>query len=163
MANDIIQLNAIELIGPRSFFTDLDPRDSSYNPQTVALKLKLQLLTKEKIVIAASSLFTDIGYELFSSEQGFIDTLEQGIVVPAIRNEFTGPEDFFQRYKFKKCAIPSRNFFTNHVTHSVPWDLNENSSWFKKIFCEHLLDTHSLLRQKTSMTESMTKEFLELL
>ena len=73
MPEDIVQLNAIGLMGPRSFFTDLDPKDSKYNQQTVELKLKLQLLTKEKIVIAASSLFTDIGYELFSGEKGFID------------------------------------------------------------------------------------------
>lgn len=163
MAKDIIQLNALELMGPRSFFTDLDPRDPAYDQQTVMLKLKLQLLTKEKIVIAASSLFTDVGYELFSSEKGFVDTLEQGIVVPALRNEFDDPEDFFLKYKYKNCSIPSRNFFTSHITHSVPWDLNENSSWFQQTFYDHLMDPQSLLRQKTLMTESMAKDFCELL
>ena len=160
MAKDIIQLNAAALTGPRSFFTDLDPKDPTYDKQLVMLKLKLQLLTKEKIVIAASSLFTDTGYELLSNEQGFIDTLEQGIIVPALRNEFVDPKDFFQRYQHKNCSISSRNFFTQHVTHTVPWDLKENSSWFKDTFYDHLKDPNSLLRQKTSMTESMAQEFL---
>jgi hypothetical protein len=163
MNKDVVQLNALELIGPRSFFTDLDPRDSTYNQNEVSLKLKLQLLTKQKIVIAASSLFTDIGCELFSSEQGFIDTLEQGIVVPALRNEFESPADFFQRYKYKNCSGGSKNFFIEHVTHSVPWDLKENSSLFKETFYDHLMDPHSLLRNKTMMTESMAKDFLGLL
>jgi hypothetical protein len=161
MAKDIIQLDAAKLTGPRSFFTDLDPYDSTYDQQTVILKLKLQLLTKEKILIAASSLFTDIGYELFSSEKGFIDTLEQGIVVPTIRNEFVDPSDFFRRYEYKNCSIPARNFFTKHVMYSVPWDLKKNSTWFKKTFYEHLRDSQSLLRQKTSMTESMAQDFLK--
>jgi len=160
MSKDIIQLNAMELVGPRSFFTDLDPNDPTYAPEQVMLKLKLQILTKEKIVIAASSLFSDTGYELFSREQGLIDTLEQGIVVPAIRNEFKNPSDFFQRYKYKNCSTASKTFFIRHVTHSVPWDLKENSSWFQRIFYEHLNDPQSLLRQKTSMTESMAQDFL---
>ncbi len=163
MTKDIVQLNAIELTGPRSFFTDLDPNDPTYNQEMVTLKLKLQLLTKEKIVIAASSLFTDIGYDLFSSEQGLIDALEHGVVVPAIRNEFAGPSDFFQRYEYKNCSTASKNFFVRHVTHSVPWSLKENSSWFKNTFYNHLKDPQSLLRQKTSMTESMAKDFLGLL
>lgn len=161
MSRDIIKLNAQELIGPRSFFTDLDPNDPSYNREEVLLKLKLQLLTKEKIVIAASSMFTDVGCELFCMEHGLIESLEQGIIVPAIRNEFEDPSDFFQRYKYKHCSINSRNFFIHHVSHSIPWDLKENSSWFQKIFYEHLNDPMSLLRQKISMTESMIQDFKE--
>jgi hypothetical protein len=52
MGNNIIQLDALKFTGPRSFFTDLDPNDRTYDEQTVKLKLKLQFLTKEKVVIA---------------------------------------------------------------------------------------------------------------
>ena len=55
------------LTGPRSYFTDIDPKDPSYDQIDVVRKLKLQLLTKQNIVIAASSLFHDIGFHLFMS------------------------------------------------------------------------------------------------
>ena len=84
MAKDITRLDAIGLKGPRSFFTDLDPKDPHYDQETVKLKLKLQFLLKERVVIAASSLFTHVGYELFSSEEGLVQALEQGLVAPAI-------------------------------------------------------------------------------
>jgi hypothetical protein len=45
------------LSGPRSFFTDIDPTDPNYDKRDAITKLKLQLLTKERIVVAASSLF----------------------------------------------------------------------------------------------------------
>jgi len=163
MSKDVIKLNALELTGPRSFFTDLDPRDPTYDKQAVGLKMKVQLLTKEKILIAASSLFTDIGYDLLAWDQGFVSALEQGIIVPAIRDEFANPTEFFARYKYKDCSTPARNFFVRNATHSVPWNLNENSSLFKQMFYSHLRDANSLLREKTLMTNSMAADFLALL
>ena len=51
-----------KLSGPRSFFTDIDPRDPDYQEKEIERKLKLQLLTKDRIVIAASSLFSNISF-----------------------------------------------------------------------------------------------------
>lgn len=101
------------LTGPRSFFTDLDPKDPSYDRETVKLKLKLQFLLKERVVIAASSLFTGVGYELFSGDDGLVEALEEGIVAPAIRNEYTNPADFFERYEHKGWPWQARGFFVN--------------------------------------------------
>lgn len=160
MGRDITRLDAISLKGPRSFFTDLDPKDPDYDQETVKLKLKLQFLLKERVVIAASSLFTGVGYELFSSEDGLVQALEEGIVTPAIRNEYADPPDFFERYEHKEWPWQAKDFFIKHATYSVPWDLKENSSWFEQTFRRHLTDPHSLLRERTGMTESMAQDFL---
>lgn len=160
MAKDITQLNPMKLTGPRSFFTDLDPKDPDYDEETVRLKLKLQFLLKERVVIAASSLFTGPGYKLFASDEGLVEALEHGIVAPAIRNEYTDPADFFERYEDKSWPWQAKDFFIKYATHSVPWDLKENSSWFEQTFRQHLTDPQSLLRQKTGMTESMANDFL---
>jgi hypothetical protein len=75
-----------KLTGPRSYFTDFDPHDKNCDIQTIERKLKLQLLTKEKIIIAASSLFHDKSLEFCRADKGLIKALEKGILVPAIRN-----------------------------------------------------------------------------
>lgn len=162
MSNRLVKIDPSKLTGPRSYFTDLDPQDPDYHETLVKRKLKLQLLTKEKIIIAASSLFHDIGYHLFSNDKDLITTLEKGVIIPAIRNQYSNPEDFFKQRK-AEYSLEARRFFTVHVTHSVPWDLYENSSWFKNTFYSHLRDPHSLLRQKISFTTSMAEEFIFLL
>lgn len=160
MTEDIIRLDAVALSGPRSFFTDLDPKDPNYDRKQVELKLKLQFLLKEKVAIAASSLFTDTGYTLLSSEEGLVQSLEEGIIVPAIRNEYVDAKDFFERYKHTQWSPRVKEFFIRHTTHSIPWDLEENSSWFEKTFRDHLMDSKSLLRTKTELTEFMAQDFL---
>ena len=99
MSNNLVEINANDLTGPRSSFTDIDPKDTDYQEDFVRIKLKLQLLTKEKIIIAASSLFHDIGDHLFAGDKGLIAALENGIIIPAIRNEYAGPEEFFNKRK----------------------------------------------------------------
>jgi len=163
MADHIVKLHPPQLNGPRSFFTDLDRNDPAYDPALVMLKLKLQLLLKGRIVIAASSLFSGIGYELFSADDGLIQALELGIVAPAIRNEFVDPKDFFERGQHKGWPVQAKDFFVKHATHSIPWDLAENSAWFERTLRSHVEDAQSLLRQKTSMSESMAEDFLQLL
>lgn len=162
MSNRLVKINASKLTGPRSYFTDIDPQDPDYQEILIKRKLKLQFLTKEKIIIAASSLFHDIGYHLFSNDKGLIAALEKGIIMPAIRNQYADPEEFFEQRK-ANYSLEAKQFFTSHVTHSVPWDLHENSSWFKNTFYSHLMDSHSLLREKISFAESMAKEFIFLL
>ena len=151
MNTKIVNILPDTLSGPRSFFTDIDPTDSNYNEQDAIRKLKLQLLTKDRIVIAASSLFHDIGLEVFIENKDLVPALENGIIVPAIRNEFDGVTSFFDNKA--GYSEKSKAFFTQHVGHSVPWDLTENSNWFRQHFFEALSDPNSVLRVKGGLNE----------
>ena len=144
------------LSGPRSFFTDIDPTDPNYDKRDAITKLKLQLLTKERIVIAASSLFHDIGLEIFTENKELAPALEDGIIVPAIRNEFDGIKSFFDNKT--GYSEKSKTFFTQHVGYSVPWDLMENSNWFKQHFFEALSDPISVLRIKGGLKEQQASD-----
>jgi hypothetical protein len=145
LTDDLIQIYPETLSGPSSYFTDIDPSDQNYNKEDAIQKLKLQLLTKERIVVAASSLFHDIWLDLFRDFPDLIPSLKDGIIVPAIRNNFSGIADFFSN---KKYSDFNKSFFTEHVTHSVPWDLRENTEWFRKYFVKGLLDENSVLRKQ---------------
>lgn len=154
MTAKIINILPNTLSGPRSYFTDIDPTDQYYNKKDAIAKLKLQLLTKERIVIAASSLFHDIGLEIFKDNNDLVSVLEDGIIVPAIRNEFEGVEDFFNNKT--EYSEKSKSFFTQHVGYSIPWDLMENSNWFKQHFFKALSDPNSVLRIKGGLNEQQS-------
>jgi hypothetical protein len=144
------------LTGPRSYFTDIDPRDPDYNPQTVLRKLKLQLLLKQTIVVAASSLFHKTGYELFHTDPGLAAALEQGVILPAVRKQFGAPTAFFDA-KGEGYPTESRSFFLAHIKGYVPWDLHENSDWFKNHLYFNILDESSVLRRSLNIPDSVAK------
>jgi len=153
----LIKIQPNELSGPRSFFTDIDINDNNYDAQESLRKLKLQLLTKEKIVVPASSMFKDIWLQLFKENKGLIPAIEEGIIIPAIRDQFETVEDFFST---KDYGIDNKEFYMEHVTHSVPWNLEENSSWFFKHFTKSLSDKESVLRTKGNLSKDHANEIL---
>jgi hypothetical protein len=153
------RVQAASLIGPRSYFTDLDPDDPTYIQTEVLHKLKLQLLTKNTVVIAASSLFHKIGYEFISSDLGLVRALEEGILLPALRGEFGTLPDFFEQHKWGYTDDAQR-FFCEHVTTCLPWDLQENSTWFKEALYRHLHDPNSVLRRQLGISEIQAMELV---
>lgn len=149
-----------ELTGPRSYFTDIDPKDQSYDQPDVTRKLKLQLLTKKNIVIAASSLFHDVGFTLFSSDPGLTKALQEGIVLPAIRDEFNGVGGFFDAKGINGYSPASRRYFASNTGHYVPWSLAENTKWFQQVFFDNLTDTQSLLRSRSPISDSAVSDLV---
>jgi len=148
-----------ELSGPRSFFTDLDPRDASIDLKSVERNLKLQLLTKETIVIAASSLFHDDGLNFITQSDGLANALNDGILLPAIRDEFSNPYGFFE---FKsEYSLDAKNFFTQNTAKYVLWNLEDNTSWFRREFYRSLQDPKSALRQVAILTDIECQEILD--
>ena len=151
MDSKLIYISPESLSGPRSFFTDIDPKDPNYDQEDAIRKLKLQLLTKERVVIAASSLFHDIGLGIFMQHPDLVNTLEEGIILPALRNEYDGVEAFFNDKR--EYSERNRTFFTQHVRYVVPWDLTNNTNWFKQHFIQALSSPDSVLRKKGGLSE----------
>ncbi|VAX18955.1 hypothetical protein MNBD_IGNAVI01-1339 [hydrothermal vent metagenome] len=150
MVNNIEELLPDTLSGPRSYFTDIDPNVPESGNIDAIRKLKLQLLTKEKIVVAASSLFHDIWYEIIKHDQGLIDSLRYGIIIPAIRSVFKGVNGFFIE---KEYPSSNKDFFIENVAYSVPWKLEDNANWFRTQYMEGLNNTESVLRRVASFSD----------
>jgi len=109
-------------------------------------------------VIAASSLFHEIGYHLFSKDAGLISSLESGIILPAVRKEFESIQGFFESKK--GYSQNSKDFFTNTARQFVPWELQENSSWFRQTFYNNLKRKDSVLREKTGLSPNISQQIL---
>ena len=150
MVNKTEELLPGTLSGPRSYFTDIDPNVPESGNIDAIRKLKLQLLTKEKIVIAASSLFHDIWYKILKNDQGLIDCLQNGIIIPAIRSAFNGINGFFTE---KKYPTDNKKFFIENVAYSVPWRLEDNANWFRTKYMEGLNNSESILRRVASFSD----------
>lgn len=159
MTNQAGLLLPQDLMGPRSYFTDLDPLDMSMNMASVERNLKLQLLTKKKIVFGASNLYHQIGHQLFSRSTGLTNALNQGIILPAIRAEFESPMGFFEA----KSSYPltSRKYFVENTSSYVAWTLSDNTRWFQQAFYKALRDPASPLRQGISLTDSSAEVIIE--
>ena len=161
MAQEIRQLSPKTLTGPRTYFTDLDPKDSDFNEQDMLRRLKLQLLLKKTVVIAASSLFHDTGLTLFQTNQGLIPALEQGVIVPALRDQYLTPEEFF--VDKADYSPQSRRFFTAHVRYTVPWNLAEASEWFRQQLFLALVNPESVLRKGAGISEVEARQMAMLI
>lgn len=150
MTNKIEELSPDTLTGPRSYFTDIDPNiPESGNIDTIR-KLKLQLLTKEKIVVAASSLFHDIWFNILKNDRGLILSLNNGILIPAIRDSFDGIDGFFAE---KQYPVDNKQFFIENIAYSIPWKLEDNANWFKTKFMEGLNNPGSVLRHVAALSD----------
>ena len=149
------------LEGPRSFFTDLDPQDLSTCRKAALRNLKLQLLTKKWVVIGASSIFHSEWASILKKDTGLKNALNTGIIIPAIRYNFGDINGFFSgKEGYDKS---NQQFYEEHTTKIMVWDLDFNSSWFRdKIF--EALDRHtSVLRTKNNIDNEVAKDIKEFL
>lgn len=144
------KISASSLSGPRSYFTDLDPKDKDYDEFLVGRRLKLQLLTKKNVVIAASSMFHNVGLQLFKNNEGLVTALNKGIILPAVRDQFSNLDDFFSAKV--EYSNEARSFFKENAQYSIPWSLQENSNWFKKTIYQALIQKDSILRKSTGLS-----------
>jgi hypothetical protein len=150
MAETSIKFTEASLLeGPRTYFTLLDGN----NLKTVENKkeymqmaedtLKVLLLTKDNIVIAASHLITQ---EAFSFFRGKEKLLQDGVVLPALRSEFNNFEEmYYDKLPSGDKDIP--DFFNSTITNVIPWKLSDNSGWFKDRIKEEIAFDSSILRK----------------
>jgi len=149
------------LKGPRSFFTDLDPKDQNSCRVTALRNLKLQLLTKKWVVIGASSIFHQEWTNILKNDSGLISALNTGIIIPAIRYDFKDIDGFFSsKVEYNKS---SKLFYEDHTSKIMVWDLDFNSSWFEERIFEALDRPSSILRKKYAINSELAEEIKEYL
>jgi len=148
------------LKGPRSYFTDLDPKDRLADRLDVLRKLKLQMLTKDRVIVAASSLFHISSAELFFRDPGLTKALNQGVIAPALRDEYSDVSDFFRGRPEAEYTDSSKTFFSQNTGAFITWNLQDNTSWFHNVFLRHLSDQSSLLRTRLNVSQNSIDSFI---
>lgn len=161
-----------DLIGPRTYFSLIDKSNikqvNDWNEYKKELDqvLKILLLTKDTIVVAGSSLCNDKAFDYFSDENKGI-LFEKGIIKPAIRSQFSSFSEVFEDRVISKKENLSQdinNFFSEKITEIVPWNLHENSNWYKNQISEQVFDSNSILRSNLrNIDPNAEKHFVNLM
>lgn len=144
--------------GPRAYFTDFDHRIVARTNNLRVLKLKGErklkalLLLKGHIVCAASHLATGFAYEFFAEHPIL---LTSGAIMPAFRSDKSDLSELFAKKRFigRDDAV---QFYKEHISTTVNWELDENSMWFRDRFLSDLEDQQSVLRQHLSASAQNT-------
>ena len=156
-----IDINDKEYLNPiRLYFSRLDKnyisKLSEEDKKIVELELKLYLLLKGQLIVAASDLFTESGAEFFKDKEIF---LEEGLIVPALRDKFKNIDDFVQeKYNGK---FPYKSFFENNVKFVLSWSLEENSNWFRDALYTNILYDGSLLNRNLKLHNGKKRKIIE--
>jgi len=116
-------------------------------------KLKLVALIKGHVVIAASHLLeSELAHEVLFPHPKLFST---GVIVPALRAEFTGFEGFLESKltEGKESAQYEGNarrdmaqMLDSQVSMAVKWEVEQTSGWFKERLISDMTDDRSLLR-----------------
>jgi len=162
----MIRLNPNSLHGPRSYFTDIDPRIIIHKGELkkfqldVERRLKIQLLTKSYVVCAASHLSSEFAFNFFQSNPILF---EKELVKPALRSDKSNITYCIECKK--KSNKDVCEYYKNSVTSVVSWDLLSNAEWFKKMVLGALSDPASILRLNLSQSskEKLSKIYFDCL
>lgn len=156
--------DALSLSGPRTYFTLLDKNNlqacSNKNQYLGEIEeaLKVLLLTKDNIVIAASHLASSEALQFFEDKARLF---EDGIILPALRSEFNTFEEMYnEKYGDSNKEIP--HFFEGAIKEVIPWDLQENSGWFYDRIKEEVQNNKSVLRKNLRVKNCETP-FLQII
>ena len=149
------------LKGPRSFFTDIDPKDVGVSRETALRSLKLQLLTKRSIIVGASSLFHDEWARILQADQGLIQALNDGIIIPALNYDYKDIDGFFTLKQGYKNV--DKGFYIENTAKLMVWDLDFNTSWFQDRIFDAVERPSSLLRVQYCINENVANQLKEFL
>jgi hypothetical protein len=141
-----------DLAGPRVYFTNLD---HTFGPDQFAQgvpALKLQALLKQNIVVAASSLFDDKWYSLVKEDVGLQKLINLGVILPAMRDEFSSIGEFFDRRP--SYGADAKEYYSGAVGKTLTWSLRDTTSWFAEKFIATIETPKSLSRMGMELSAS---------
>jgi len=120
--------------------------------------LKVLLLTKDRIVIAASHLTSEESLLFFRDKEALFSG---NIIIPALRSEFNNFEEmYYSRFPAGSKEISA--FFGNAISEVITWKLEENSGWFRDRIRDEAENSDSVLRKNLQRIGS-EKSFLSIL
>lgn len=156
------RINPNSFCGPRAYFTDFDYKivqfkyDKEAYKREVERRLKIILLTKNTVVCAASHLTHRFAYNLFKDNPIL---LTEGMILPALRKDKEHITDYLEERISGKYPLAQelgienhlkeemKDFYRDHVTKVVDWELMEETIPFKANLLRALKDEHSVIRR----------------
>ena len=159
------------LKGPRTYFSLIDRNNPNLLNNWDLYKddldrvLKILLLTKDSIVIAGSALCNEKALDYFSEDEYKSELFKKGIIKPAIRSQFqTFEQVFYDRVNNRKENILQsvENYFSDVITEIVPWDLQDNSGWYRQRIIEQLEDNNSFLNKSIGTNKNQLRKFVKI-
>ncbi len=151
-------ISGTELTGPRVYFTNLDHSFSDDRFAQGIPALKLQALLKRNIIVAASSLFDEKWFRLVRDDSGLQELLNSGVIIPAIRDEYTSVGDFFAA---KPHYSPgAMDFYGGAVSNALRWSLRDTTDWFADKLVSSIGDSQSITRQIFGLPENSIEHLI---
>jgi hypothetical protein len=148
-----------DLTGPRVYFTNMDHTFQQEQFTRGLPALKLQALLKRNIVVAASSLFDKKWYSLVKQDVGLQRLVSSGVILPAMRDEFSSIEQFFDRRS--SYGADAKDYYSGAVTNALSWSLQDTTDWFAEKFVE-TIDTPESLSKMGLILDSAYVDRLKL-
>lgn len=137
-------IKGADLSGPRSYFTNLDHSFSQDRFDLGIPALKLQALLKRNIVVAASSIFDQKWFSLVRHDSGLRTLVQDGVILPAIRDEYQTVGDFFDARPI--YSKESSDFYRGAVSSALCWSLRDTTDWFADKLVSCIADPQSVPR-----------------
>lgn len=149
-------VNPSDLDTVRSYFTGLDLRlvirSGDVGTRELTRRLKLLSVLKGHIVIAASHLVESMSEYPFLRDNP--ELLSNGVIIPALRNEFTTVTDFvtYTDPKRKTSWVgvapveEAAKVIDSTARFAVQWNVDDASAFFASLMTDHLQSSASLLR-----------------
>ena len=160
------RINPTNLYGPRAYFTDFDYEIVRFKPNKKAYrkemerKLKILLLTKNKVICAASHMTHKFVFDFFKDNPIL---LNNQMILPALRNDKEHVIDYLKQKKIKKSLKEDMTtFYGDNLKSVVSWELVDNSSWFRENLIKELRNDNSVIRRNlTNMDEQTLSSILD--
>ncbi|MGE4280360.1 MAG: hypothetical protein AB7G62_12270 [Magnetospirillum sp.] len=144
-----------ELGGLKTFFTDLDHSDRERDPVLAVRGLKVQLLLKDRVVVGASSMFHQVWLDMFKEHGDLVGLLGDGVLVPALQDKYPSVDAFFDHNP--TYGNEARRLFVENTARFLPWNVDENSGWFRERFRWAISDPRSVLRVQTGIPDAQAE------
>lgn len=139
-------VNARQLDRSKTYFTDIDLRlgargDVDEAKIALSRKLKVLMLTKGQVVVAASHLVQFLDYLPMLRQSPAV--LEKGVVVPALAAPKRAFSELVEQPDGPRAE--AAQFLDAHCRQAITWDPEAASSWWKQTLQAQLGDPASVL------------------
>lgn len=135
---------------PRVYFTQMSPhilinrRDREKRLLELTRDLKILVLFKQSVVIPASNLVSNLGFNLFNQHP---ELLDYDMVIPALRSDIEDIDELVEdKAKRSRQRDEIERFYREHLQTVVSWEQSPTTSWFKEAFIKELKTSNSVIR-----------------
>ena len=148
------RVKSTDLKGANAYFTNFDTRivnsttNAEFLEHEIERILKILLLTKNNVVCAASHLLNPLSFKLISNNPILLD---KELIIPAFRSDKSNFSELFDGKDINENEKEIyTSFYKSHLSKTVLWEVQDNSTWFRNSFLQGLMSDKSVIRKNLS-------------